>query len=81
MNMPGFDAEASLRRSENACSNGFGALLGAQFGSGQSARLNAGKVVPAIPACRNCDWILDRCESNGWRPAGLCNLCAVGHCY
>jgi len=43
--------------------------------SGQNA------VVPAIPACRNCDGILERCENNGWKPRAVCNACAVNNCY
>jgi len=38
-------------------------------------------VVPAIPACRNCDDILDNCLQNGWRPRAVCNACASGYCY
>ena len=38
-------------------------------------------IVPAIPVCRNCDYILDRCEINDWRPRALCNACAAGNCY
>lgn len=33
-----------------------------------------------IPCCSNCDFILDNCERNGWKPAGLCNYCATGNC-
>lgn len=69
MNMPGFTADAALRHNTN------------DYNFRQSRDTNAGKVVPAIPACANCDWILDKCASNGWKPAGLCNLCAVGNCY
>ena len=74
MNMPGFTAEASLHGSHSSYAGGD------DFGR-QSAQSHAGKIVPAIPACANCDWILDRCERNGWRPTGLCNLCAAGWCY
>ena len=69
MNMPGFNADASLTRRAG------------QFRSRQSRGAKAQAVVPAIPACANCPGILDRCERNGWRPKGLCNLCAFHNCY
>lgn len=74
LNMPEFTAEASLNdnHASYACGDGY---------RKQVDRSNAGKIVPAIPACANCEGILDRCERNGWRPTGLCNLCAVGWCY
>jgi hypothetical protein len=73
MNMPGFRADASL-------------YDGATYHAGAHARAplagsRAGAVVPALPYCGNCPGILDRCYSNGWRPAGLCNLCYYGNCY
>ncbi len=34
-----------------------------------------------IPACSNCDYILDRCSLNNWRPRAVCNACARGDCY
>ena len=72
MNMPGFTADATLRRrATETRSNLYLRQAGAKDG----------KVVPAIPACANCDWILDRCERNGGKPAGLCSLCAMGNCY
>ena len=37
-------------------------------------------IVPAIPACRNCDYIL-QCENNGWTPRAVCNACLSGNCY
>jgi hypothetical protein len=74
MNMPGFTAEASLRRS--ATSYGSSGYL-----HGQSARSQAGTVVPAIPFCGNCPGILDRCARNGGLPRAVCNACAVGDCF
>lgn len=41
----------------------------------------SGAIIPAIPACANCDYILDRCERNHWRPRAVCNACARGYCY
>ena len=74
INMPGFTAEVSLHGSATSYASG-------DYYRRQSADSHAGKVIPAIPACANCDWILERCEQNGWRPRGLCNLCAIGWCY
>ena len=74
LDMPGFTAVASLNDHP-------GSYAGSDDYRRQVDRSDAGKIVPAIPACANCEWILDRCERNGWRPTGLCNLCAVGWCY
>lgn len=74
MNMPGFTADASLNR-------GAARYAGDDYDGRQAAGPRAGKVIPAIPACENCDWILERCEENGWQPRGLCTLCAIGWCY
>ncbi|MGH7801529.1 MAG: hypothetical protein ACREOW_13050 [Thermodesulfobacteriota bacterium] len=74
MNMPGFTADASLHRSITSYTSG-------GYLRGQSANLQAGTVVPAIPFCGNCDYILDRCEQNGWRPRAVCNACATGNCF
>jgi hypothetical protein len=68
--LPGFTAEASLYKTS-------GRYQGSRHSAGSAGQL----VIPAIPACRNCDYILDRCERNGWRPRALCNACAVGNCY
>ena len=51
MAMPGFIAEAS--RSARA----------RYGGRSRIAETPAGSVVPAIPYCGNCDYILDRCAS------------------
>lgn len=67
--MPGFTAEQALF-----------VPLG-RHRSGQSAKPIENAVIPAIPACRNCDAILDRCENNNWRPRALCSACASGRCY
>lgn len=69
MNMPGFRAEASLYRSSS------------YYCSGQSADSHADTVVPAIPFCGNCDYILDRCARNGGRPRAVCRACAIGNCF
>jgi hypothetical protein len=69
INMPGFTAERSLP---------------ATRGRYRSRKLSASRsdaVIPAIPACRNCGYILDRCVRNGWRPRAVCNACADGDCY
>ena len=69
MKMPGFTAEASLYKT--------GELYHAAIEGAHAS----GIVVPAIPFCGNCDYILDRCELNGWRPRALCNACATGNCF
>lgn len=69
IDMPGFTAEASLYRSSG------------YYRHGQSADSHAGIVVPAIPFCGNCDYILERCERNGGRPRALCYACEIGNCF
>ena len=69
MNMPGFNAEASLYRSS-------GHYLG-----GRSNDSHVDVVVPSIPFCGNCDYILDRCAENGGRPRAVCRACATGNCF
>jgi hypothetical protein len=69
MNIPGFTAEESLYRS------------GAHYRQGQVAEPGAGSVVPAIPFCGNCDYILDRCDRNGGRPRAVCHACEIGDCF
>jgi hypothetical protein len=70
INMPGFTAETSVYKTS---------------GHYQAVRhaINSPihMIVPAIPACKNCDDILDRCEINGWRPRAVCYACGVGYCY
>jgi len=70
MTMPGFTAENSLydKRARYAQ-------------SGESRESKSNTVIPAIPACANCEWILENCENNGWRPYAVCSACATGHCY
>jgi hypothetical protein len=69
MNMPGFTAERSLDAARG------------RYRSSGRARSRSGSVVPAIPNCANCDYILDRCAANGGRPRAVCNACRVGNCY
>lgn len=70
MNMPGFTAEESLHEPRGRYRSGR---------RSSAARSNA--VVPAIPACANCDAILDRCAENGGKPRAVCSACARGNCY
>ncbi len=70
MTLPGFNAENSLYDKS-----------GRYAQSGTPADSPANTVIPAIPACANCEWILDRCETNGWRPRAVCTACALHHCY
>ena len=70
MNIPGFTAEASIYKTGTVYCR-----------ADQSADSRANSVVPAIPFCGNCDYILDRCERNGWRPRALCWACATGNCF
>lgn len=74
MSIPGFTAEAALYKT----SGRYQALHPAHA---RPAESHADAVIPAIPACRNCDYILERCEANGWRPRALCNACLRGYCY
>ena len=69
MSVPSFTAESSLYTS------------GARYRQSSLAASSRGGVIPAIPACANCDYILDRCVANHWRPRALCHACLVGHCY
>lgn len=73
MNMPGFNAEASLNR-------GAGRYVGDDYDGRRVADSQSGKVIPALPNCHDCDRALERCARNGWRPRGLCNLCAYNIC-
>jgi hypothetical protein len=73
MSIPGFDADASLY---GRTTNRTRTSPRAPFSGSQ-----AGVVIPARPYCGNCPGILDRCDQNGWRPAGLCNMCYYGNCY
>ena len=70
MNTPGFNAETALYKTSAHYRVG-----------GHTLHSATGLIIPAIPQCKNCDYILDRCENNGWRPRALCNMCAVGNCY
>lgn len=70
MNIPGFAAEVSLYRKS-----------GCYHSVRQASNLSDNMITPAIPACRNCDAILEMCENNGWRPRAVCNACANGYCY
>jgi hypothetical protein len=69
MSLPGFTADESLRAASRP------------YRTARPSASRSGGVIPAIPLCRNCDDILDRCERNGWRPRGLCSLCANHICY
>ncbi len=69
MNLPQFTADKSLKRSKG------------HYRHGHSAAMSANTVVPAIPFCGNCDYILDNCAVNGGRPRAVCRACATGNCY
>ena len=69
LNIPGFTAETSLYRNNS------------YYGGKQFADSYTGTVTPSIPFCGNCDYILENCEQNGWRPRAVCNACAVGNCF
>jgi hypothetical protein len=68
MSMPGFTAEQSLP-----------AVRG-RYRSGRRAAGVSGAVMPAIPRCENCDYILDYCDAHGGRPYAACRACATGRC-
>jgi hypothetical protein len=70
MSIPGFSGEVSVYKSDG------------RYRAGSRSPASSGqRVIPAIPACRNCDYILDNCARNGWRPRAVCNACAFGNCY
>ena len=70
MRIPGFTAEASLCKTS------------ARYqADGQAINSPIYTIIPAIPNCKNCDDILDMCETTGWRPRALCSACAVGNCF
>jgi hypothetical protein len=69
MHLPKFTATETLYKSRR------------HYLHGRAARGLANTVVPAIPFCGNCDYILDRCAENGGRPRALCRACAFGNCY
>ena len=69
MIMPGFTAETSLYKTSGHYQAGRHTV---------NSSMNV--IVPAIPACRNCDYIL-QCENNGWTPRAVCNACLSGNCY
>jgi len=69
-NIPGFTAEDSLYKT------------GRQYRTGRHAvESPRHMIIPAIPMCQNCDYILDQCEIHGWRPRAVCNACLHGNCY
>jgi hypothetical protein len=70
MKMPGLTAEASLHETGSGYCR-----------TAQSSDSDAGTVVPAIPFCGNCDYILANCERNGYRPRALCAACLSGNCF
>jgi hypothetical protein len=69
MRMPGFSADQSLRAARG------------HYRSGCPSASRSDALIPAIPMCQNCDYILDQCELHGWRPRALCAACARGYCY
>jgi hypothetical protein len=70
MNMPGFTAETSLYKTSRHYQSGRHAINSPMH-----------MIIPAIPMCQNCDYILEQCELHGWRPRAVCNACARGYCY
>jgi hypothetical protein len=69
MHMPGFTAERSLSGTRR------------RYAAGRTFASKPSAVIPAIPACANCDYILDRCAENGGKPRAVCSACARGNCY
>lgn len=69
MKMPGFTAEQSLHAARG------------HYRSGRPSATGSDAIIPAIPACRNCDYILEQCELHNWRPRAVCNACARNYCY
>jgi hypothetical protein len=69
MRLPKFTATDTLYRS------------GGRYRHTRSGGSRVDAVVPAIPFCGNCDYILDNCDKNGGRPRALCRACAIGNCF
>lgn len=69
MNIPGFTAEQSLH------------LVHGHYIGGMSVTAHTDTVIPALPRCDNCDFILENCANNGWKPRAVCNACNSGRCY
>jgi hypothetical protein len=69
MTIPGFTAEVSLsaRRSYR--------------GLGRIAEAHVDSIVPAIPYCGNCDYILEWCARTHNSHSAICIACATGNCY
>ena len=69
MNIPEFTAEASLYR------------RGTEYLGSSSDATHGAVVIPAIPFCGNCDYILENCRRSGGYPRALCRACATGNCF
>ena len=69
LNMPVFTAEHSLHAARG------------RYRTGRPTASRSDAVIPAIPNCANCDYILEQCELHNWRPRAVCNACAIGYCY
>lgn len=68
MTIPRFTAELSL-------------MAGTRYRrAGGAAQSPIDSVVPAIPYCGNCDYILDWCASTHSHSA-VCRACLTGDCY
>ena len=65
MNMPGFTAERVA------------AMTSGRYRSGRPAASRSDAVIPAIPICQNCDYILDDAKRTAGVRARVCNACAV----
>ena len=69
MNIPGFTAEQSLLQ------------VRGHYRGGWSSAVQWSAVIPSIPRCGNCDFILENCANNGGRLRAVCNACRTGWCY
>jgi hypothetical protein len=67
MRTPGFSAESSLYTTSSV------------YGGVAAASDSGGMVIPAIPPCRNCDYICDVCLRRHVA-CGACRLCSLGYC-
>ncbi len=68
--MPGFTAETSLYKTSRYYQS-----------AGHAITSPIHLIIPAIPACRNCDYILEQCDIHGGFPRAVCGACAIGYCY
>jgi len=68
MRMPGFAADHALPA---------GSL---RYRDRRPSGSHSDAVIPALPPCRNCDYIIEQCEKRGDYHSALCRDCMLGYC-